>query len=348
MSLPGRILAWTCAFLFVVSGVIALLAFNIERKAFLAETYKQAFEKQDLYERMPAILGNALASSLAENGNAGPYLKGLTPGDWEASIASLLPPEELRALTNNVLDSTFDYLNGRTDSAVVSLLPFKKYLTGDSGINAIRQILGAQPDCTTEQLVQIGMALITGGEITLCNPPEEMMSLMTPLLESQLQFMTSAFPDDVILIPGAQSGTPDDPRNPLNRARKIMLLTPLIPVFFLIGVTIFAVRGLTDWLKWWGVPFLVTGGIGLLAALLGSTTFGFIIQRVLLNQGFGFLPPILLGTLRETVNEIARQILNPVGLEGLILFLLGLGMAVAGVYLAKRRSNPSRNVIQSR
>jgi hypothetical protein len=338
MNSIGKILAGVCAFFFVTSGVIALLALNIEGKAFSAETYKQTFEKQNLYERMPAILGSALAASIAEGGNANPYLTVLASSDWEASIVSILPPEELRVLTNEVLDSTFDYLNGKTDSAVISLLSFKQYLAGDSGVNVVRQILRAQPDCTMEQLTQIGLALLTGGDISLCNPPEEMMSMLTPLLKSQLQFITLAFPDEVILIPDTQSGTPSDPRIQLNTARLLMKLSLLLPLAFLFAMTLFAVRSLTDWLKWWGLPFLILGGISLLAALLGSTTLGFIIQRIILNQGFGFLPPTLLATMRETVNAVAQQILDPVVMQGILLAILGLLLFLVGVYLTKKQS----------
>jgi len=72
MDIFRKIIAGICAVLFVISGVIALFAFNIESKAFNSATYKQAFENQNLYERMPEILANALHTSIAENVNAPP------------------------------------------------------------------------------------------------------------------------------------------------------------------------------------------------------------------------------------------------------------------------------------
>ena len=61
--------------------------------------------------------------------------------------------------------------------------------------------------CTAEQLLQLGLGLL-GGDIKLCNPPEELTGLATPLIESQLQVMAVAIPDQVTLIPGAGSGAP--------------------------------------------------------------------------------------------------------------------------------------------
>jgi hypothetical protein len=340
MQTLGKFLAAVCAISFVVSGVMALLLFNIERKAFSSETYKQAFERQNLYERMPAILAAALSTSIAEGGNADTLLSGFSTEDWEASIVSLLPPEELRALADDILDSTFDYINGETNSAVVSLAPLKRQLTGASSVQAVTQLLRSQPDCTAEQLMQIAFGFLAGGEMLLCNPPAEALGLMTPLIEMQLQVMMSAFPDQVTLISNAQSGTPDDPRIGLNTARILMKISPIFPLGFLLGMTLFAVRSIKDWLKWWGWSFAVTGGIGLFIALLGSSVVGFIIHLVLLDQGTGFIPLILLSTMRETMDAVARQILNPVVKEGLILAASGWGMVIGVFLIARLKTKP--------
>lgn len=340
MQTLEKFLAAVCAISFVVSGVMALLLFNIERKAFSSETYKQAFERQNLYERMPAILANALSASIAENGNADALSRSFSTEDWEASIVSLLPPEELRALADDILDSTFEYINGETDSAVVSLTSLKRQLTGASSVQAVTQLLRSQPDCTAEQLMQIAFGFLAGGEMLLCNPPAEALGLMTPLIEMQLQVMLSAFPDQVTLISNAQSGTPDDPRIGLNTARVLMKFSPIFPLGFLVGMTLFAGRSLKVWLKWWGWSFAVTGGISLFIALLGSSVVGFILQLVLLDQGSGFIPPILLSTMRETMDTVARQIMNPVVKEGLILAASGLGMVIGVFLFARLKSKP--------
>jgi len=331
-----KFVAWICALLFIVSGMAALLLFNVERNALTSATYKQAFEDQKLYERMPKILANALHTSTAENLNADPYLKALSVEDWEATIASLLPPEELKSLADTTLDALFDYMNGKTDSAVVSLLPFKGHLVGNSGVEAIRKILQAQPACTAEQLLQIGLGFIKSGDVALCNPPEGLMGLMTPLIESQLQVLTIAVPDQITLISGAQSGTPADPRLKLNWARALMKIMPVFPLLFLFCLTIFVVRSLGDWLKWWGYPFFITGGITALVALVGAPLLGFFIQLVLQSQGFGFIPPILFSTLGETVGALTSQILKPVLYEGLILGVIGLIMVFAAGILVRK------------
>ena len=332
MKTLAKVLAVLCAVLFVVSGVLVLMLFNIEQKAFTAKTYKQAFSEQGLYEQMPTVLAGAMTTSIAENPNADPYLKALTEADWERTLASLLPPDELKTLTDEALDSVFNYVNGKTDSAVVSLLPFKRRMVGESGVDAVKQILAAQPDCTVEQLTQMGLNLISGGDMILCNVPAETVDLFAPMIETQLQVMTIAIPDEVTLIKGSQAGAPNDPRRRLGQVRAGMKLTPILPLFFLFGLTMFAVRRFSDWLKWWGVPFLLTGTLGALLALIGSPAVSGLVRQALQDSS---LPPALLSLVQEAVVAAARQILSPVVWQGAILAVAGLGMTVAGVLLTK-------------
>jgi len=333
----GKFLASICAVLFIVSSVVVLLLFNIERKAFDAATYKQAFEDQGLYQRIPTLLATTLANSISQNPNAIPLIKTLTVSDWETNISTLLPPEELKSVADNALDATFDYLNGKTDSAVISLTPLKTHLVGDSGLRVVIQFLGLQPACTPEQLSQMALGLL-GGQITLCNPPAEALGLMAPFIQAQLQAMTTLIPDQVAFIPGTLSNTPNDPRLKLNTVRSAIKLTPFIPVLLLFGVTLFAVRTLRDWLLWWGWPFILTGITGALVALIGSPIIGWILQLLIQNQGTIFIPPVLAASIGETASVVARQMLAPVPIEGFILGIIGLGMVVMAMFLPKRQT----------
>lgn len=340
MQTIGKFLAALCAVLFVMSSVVVLLLFNIERKAFSAETYKQAFENQRLYERIPALLASMLSTSVAENPNAIPLLRALRVEDWQASISTLLPPEELKTVADSALDATFDYLNGKTDSAVISLVPVKTHLAGESGLQVVRQFLNLQPQCTAEQLTQIALGLL-GGQIILCNPPEEAIGLMAPFIQAQLQAMTAIIPNEIAFIPGTTSNTPQDPRLKLNAVRSAIKLTPFIPAIFLFGIVVFAVRTFKEWLIWWGWPIMIAGGISALIALIGSPVIGWILQLLIQNQGTIFIPSILAASIGETTSAVARQMLAPVVIEGFILALLGLGMVIVSILLFKATRYPN-------
>lgn len=339
MRTLGQFLAAICAVLFILSTVAALLFINVEAKAFSSETYKQAFEDQRLYERMPSILATALTTTMGPNISAVPFLRTLTIEDWQVTISTLLPPEELKAMANNALDATFAYLNNKTNSAVISLVPVKVQLAGPSGMNVVLQILSLQPACTTEQLTQMALGLL-GGEIALCNPPPEAIGLMTPFIQSQLQTMTTIFPNEVTFIPGTLSGTPDDPRLRLNTIRSAIKLTPLLPLLLLIGIAIFAVRSLADWLAWWGWPLAIAGATSVIIGLAGAPLVGWILQLLIQSQATVLIPPVFVSSIAETTSAVARQMLLPVLVQGAILGILGLGMAILGMFLPRKPVTP--------
>jgi hypothetical protein len=333
------LLAAICAILFVGSTVLVLLLFNIEQKAFSSATYKQAFEDLGLYDRMPAILATTLTTYMAESGINMPFLQFLTVEDWQNNITLLLPPEELQAMSNNALDATFDYLNGRSNSAVISLVPVKAQLAGEPGVQLVLQILRQQPACTAEQLTQMALGLF-GGQIALCNPPEQAIGLMMPFIQSQLQTVTTLFPNEVTLISSTAPGTPQDPRLRLNAIRSGIQLTLFLPLLFLFGIAVFAVRSLRDLFIWWGWPLLLAGGISVLVALLGAPVIGGILRLVIQTQGSFFIPPILAAALGETASAVAQEMLIPVLIQGLIIAAIGVGMLGVAILVPKRPVEP--------
>lgn len=340
MDTVRRIIAVVCAALFVPSGVLTLLAFNIESRAFDSAAYKQAFERQNLYEHLPGILAKALHSSTVQDLNADPYLRAMTEEDWQAALMLLLPPREIKAIADTALESILDYIYGGSDSVVISLLPLKRNLLGPAGMEATRQILKAQPDCTAEQLVQIGLGFV-GGDVMLCNPPDEALGLMTPLIEAQVQIMALSIPDEVTLISSAQVSSRTDLRVRLNRVRTWMKITSVFPLLFLIGITVFGVRSIMDWFKWWGWPLLIAGAGSASVAVVGGPVFGYAVDRLLQNPDADFIPPILFSMMQETIHVMTDSILRPVLVEGLALTLLGVAM-VSTAFLLIYRARPIR------
>jgi hypothetical protein len=331
-----KTLAAICAVLFILAGVPVLLFFNIERKAFVSDTYKQAFENQRLYERMPSLVAATLSATISQNGNTPAFLKELSADEWQTTISSILPPEELRAMTDQTLDSAFDYLNFRSNSVVISLLPVKAKLAGQGGVNVVREFLSTQPACTVDQLTQMGLGLLQGN-ITLCNPPEQALGFFEPFIQSQLQTITATFPDQIDLVPGTESGTPNDPRLKLQWVRSGISFSPFFLILLLLAIAVFAVRSIRDLLVWWGWPLLITGGLAALIALVGSPFIGGILQLIIQIYGGSFLPPLLASAIAETASAVASQMMVPVILQGFVLAMIGLLMVIAGTLLPKRQ-----------
>lgn len=239
-------------------------------------------------------------------------------------------------MTDQALDSTFDYLNFKSNSVVISLLPIKARLTGAGGVNVVQEFLNTQPDCTLDQLTQMGLGLLNGN-IALCKPPQEAMGMLAPFIQSQLQAVTATFPNEIALVPGTESGTPNDPRLKLQWVRSGIVFSPFFLFLLLLAIAVFAVRSLRDLLIWWGWPLMVTGALAALIALVGSPMMGWILQFLIRTQGAVFLPSMLAPTIGETASSVASQMLAPVILQGFVLAMIGLLMVIAGTFLFRRQ-----------
>jgi len=332
MKIVGKVLAGVCAILFVISGVTAIMFFNIERKAFSSETYKTAFKEQGLYDDAPAIFTEIMLTSATDSGQMSVLLSVLNRDQLELVISSLLPPEQLEALIGDTFDSFFDFLNGDIDSITVNLLPIKLSLGGEGGVRAFTQIMLAQPDCTLEQAFSMAMGGFSmENGLALCKPPQEVMAVITPIIGTQLQIMASNFPDELTLAGDRQAGLSDF-RSRLDKVRAVMQLTPAIPLILLFAITAFAVRSLNEWLRWWGWPFIITGGLSTLLAIAGTPVVRLFMERVIL-QGNADMPPVFLDMMRGVVGSLAGLILSPIAFEGILLAAIGIGMIIGARFI---------------
>jgi len=327
-----KTLSVICASLFVITGLIALFLFNIEQKAFSAETFKQTFKAQGLYESVPSLLTSALKIA----NDPSDSLATLNQDQMELFIRSLLPPNEMEAFTNSVFDSAFDYINGKTDSISISMLPFKQNMTGDAGVKAFQQILTTQPACTAEQILNMSIGVLLSNQtMILCNPPKETLDLMAPLIASQLQSVSLGIPNELTLFTADQADSTHGFRPSLNRIRAIMKLSPVLPLFFLFILTLMKIRDLDEWLRWWGIPFIILGAFGTFLAIIGAPITRILIDTVI-SHGNSDLPTILINVFRDMTGALTRQILKPVMIEGLIFLSLGSGMYGTDLYLKKK------------
>ena len=401
LNIVAKVFATLLAILFVVTAVVALLLFNLERKLFNSQTYKQALANQRFYERMPAIVAQALTSSAASlnpceqnpiacgaperssEGNAcfedalgadvyqeissnrrvptkeelsladaclhrygldqafeagGPpaFMSNLGAEDWEFIIASLLPPEDLKTLTGQGLDSVMSFFNGKTDSAVLSLAPLKARLAGEDGVELVMRMMEAQPGCTDAQMTEMGLAMLTAEpKITMCNPSDELESVIKPLVQGSLESVAAELPDQATLIP--QPGSEEaDPRGGLTTIRLAMRLSPLIALLLLLGITLFAVRSLKEWLTWWGIPLALVGIILALVGLVGSPVLKLFVQNKMLQSASAQLPAIVIDSGIDLVAAVIDQLVKPIVWQGILLVVLGVGMLAFAFYRSRR------------
>ena len=398
-----KFLAGICASLFVVTAGIALLAFNAEQRLFNAQLYLRVFEDQRIYEQLPSLAAETLASStnlnpcennpiacgqesrsaeaqacfenalgtetyqalvhnerppseaelasvqpcfdqfgepeMSQSGGPPEYLKSLSAEDWRAIISAVLPPEMTRTLIEESLHSVFGYLNGETESAVLSLTAFKAHLSGPSGSQAAMQLLRSQPPCTLEDIAQITFGNLAGEKkLILCNPSDEMLRLIEPLIQVELQAVAARIPDTATLISADAEGM-QNPLNALRVVRAILRFSPLLPLGLLFLITVFAVRSLKGWLGWWGIPLFISGLLGMALSLAVYPIFQWAFKMYIAPRFPPALPISLVDTSHGLMTAVLAGVAAPIVFQSIALLLIGMAMIIA--MRIKRKVKPT-------
>lgn len=399
----ANFLASLNAILFIITAIIALLLFNLERQAFDPNTYKKALLSQNIYEQMPSLLGEILASSAnfnpcasnpvacaaedrspeaiacfentlgqetyaatsqnkrtpteaelksaqpcidqynqpaqtSQSGGPPAYMSNLTASNWETILSAILPPENLKAMTEQAFDQIFAYMNGEVDSPQLSMVAFKTRLSGPEGMKAVLTLMNAQPPCTQEQLDQM-TAISPQGEqkFVICNPPADKIETIQALIKMQLIGVVTRIPDQVTLFKPEATGTGDmTPLQAIKIARWVMRLSFLIPLIFLLGILLFVVRSRIAWLRWWGWPMMIAGIFGSTIGFISSPLINSYLPTFIAGRMPFFMPAFIVETSGDLASAVARQILYPVGWEGLLLAIIGMAMILYAAYMTQR------------
>lgn len=264
------------------------------------------------------------------------YLKYLTVQDWEILVETLIPPEQMKIISEQTLDSLFAFLNGQADQAVISLGPIKQNLSKNS-MEAMIRLLSAQPACTEDELLSLGAELSSGTpdkQTKLCNPPQELMPAILPIAEAGLQTEINGIQDEIPLFePDVQTML----RVMVGTTRMIMRLSPLLPLVFLLLITLLAVRSLPGWLKWWGIPLTITGGLTLFTALVAAPLTRMAVTMAA-DQNASIYALRLATTVMDVITAITWQVALPVMLESVILLLVGGAMLVGAIFVGKKKA----------
>jgi len=317
--------AAVCAILFVFAAGAALVLFNAERKLFNERLYAQALDEQNFYERLPAIAAESLASTPkdGESLSAVRSLLAIVPAEnWEAALRALLPAEVSKPMTEEALASIFAYLDGENATASVSLAGFKARMSDPASAQAFVDILRIQPDCTLDQLAEMTFSAIAGNpKLIFCNPSEDALGLMQPLIQSGLANASAGVPDSITLI-SEENANGQNALQSLRAARSLMRFSPLIPALLLFFIAAFAPHNWKELFAWLGLPLLLGGIFG--AAASASIT-------PIIEQSFtATIMPRLPASMPESLREILRGLVGS-ALEGLSTPILIQSLVMAGI-----------------
>lgn len=336
MKKISKSLAGIFAILFVMTTALAFVLYNLEQSLFDAQLYLEAFEKENLYQRLPDLTAQMLntAAQEADSNNPLALLRNLSEEEWESFMADLIPPAQLGILAEDVVRQIIVLINGESNQVVLSLESLKTHMSSPQGINAIYGLLQAQPDCTIEQLTDMALGQ---QNMALCNPPETFLFVdLQPMIESQIKAAVSFMPEQVTLI------SPDANRarelQDLKGIRTIMRLSPLVPIFCLLMITVLAVRSLDDWLNWWGYPLWLSGLFSIALIILSGPLTAWAFRAFVVPVFPETLPLDILEMFEGVVSRIAYEAVLPMAKIAGLLILIGLIMVGLAFIFRKKLS----------
>ena len=273
-------------------------------------------------------------------GGAPAFFKLIKASDLEKVITPLLPPVQINRLTDSFLDQLFSYLNGHQDSITLDLTGIKGDLAGPGGLITLLLIIRSQPACTFEQLEQMLVITLTGkGDLILCNPSPDLLELLTPFIQSELQAAVNLIPDTKTITPLAvQSSQNYGPFGSgvvgaIRLTLTLLRLSPLAPLFFLLLITLLVIRSVKDFLRWWGIPLFCAGLLSAALGLTGSALFepgwvALLTGRIPTTLSLG-----LVGTVHDLLQAVLQTYWQGIELVGGVLALLGLGMWIISLLI---------------
>ncbi|HEX7540944.1 MAG TPA: hypothetical protein VF352_02340, partial [Anaerolineales bacterium] len=124
-----------------------------------------------------------------------------------------------------------------------------------------------------------------------------------------------------------------------------MRLSPLVPLVFLLLVTLFAVRSPKSWLRWWGIPFFISGIIALGLEIFALPALNIAWAKYLVPRIPPYIPPDIADIGQKLVRSIVHTLTEGIVLWALILLALGLAVWI-GSYFIKTKHEPDVPVTQ--
>jgi len=170
-------------------------------------------------------------------------------------------------------------------------------------------------------------------------------------VQEQLNAAVSQLPDEVTLIkatspavsPADSQPLGNDPINSIRMVRLIFLLSPLIPLGFLLLLTLFAVRSLKGWMRWWGIPFFFAGLITLGLGITLVPTMNWAWDTFVVSQIPAYFPSSVAGIGRVLVQNIVHALSEGIILQAVILALVGLAAWIGSSFI-KTKAEPQTHV----
>jgi hypothetical protein len=283
----------------------------------------------------------ALQSQFSKNSPV--FVQSMSVNNLETFITTIMPADDLRNLSENTIDQVFAYINGNQESISIPLVNVKQQLASPAGVQAVQALIRSQPACSI-QLVLTMLEQLKAGNINLiCDPPDEILNGAAPLIQIMLTETAAQIPDNQVITPQWVANPPNfgplgnGLPGALRLARLIMRLSPVLPLFCLIFITLLVVRTVKDWLRWWGIPIFFSGLLSLGLAMAVMVFYDQAWLVLVANRLPSFLPLEFVDLAHDVVQAILHPVMVAITGAGIFMLVLGLGMWIGSVFIRSRK-----------
>jgi hypothetical protein len=362
----AKFLAAICLLLFILSATLTLLFVNVRLYLLTEGIYIRALREAGVFEKLPAIVADQLRYGMKYNpcledpslcegegapegfnqGQGGPpsYFANLPEEAWEEVLRTMVDPAWVESQVETVLNQVFSLLTEEhAQSAIaISMNEIKDRIGGGEGYQAVVEVIDAQPGCTPDQLLDLTEAIAHEGLsdiIVQCRPPGDLMNQVEPYIRFGLMEVVGELPSIIeIDIPGQMMASDRGVTTILSILRATFRFAPWITSFWLMAVTVIAVRDLRSWLGWWGTGLFTTGLSGLVVGFALGPFLGWSVDRFLVSQGPGGVSPMVMDIALDVFNRVIGSFSSRVLTQAGIILAIGLLMLIVRLF-TRRPSN---------
>jgi hypothetical protein len=331
------------AVIFTLTLVPTIIILPVNHTVFNPQFYISTIEKEKLIDQIPHLVASTLQSvsskhaseSASSDSGATNLFKNLNEEQVNMLISSLIPQGWIDNQINAATTSILDFLNLKSPRLQirVDLIPIKMNLEGETGKNAVYNIMSVFPECTVEQIIQVAKKSIDSGNLLfpMCRPPINNPKVLNPVIELLLPQISKSIPPEIIYPSGSQTllvqKLIDSPIFKIYKILKLsMFYIPIASLVFGLLVLIASLGSARLLFSAIGVPLLISGLIAGLVGLL--VIFGGQQLLPLAFKQLGQMSDLQLaisGIVKLLASGVAKSILIASGLalaSGIVLIIV--------------------------
>jgi hypothetical protein len=116
-------------------------------------------------------------------------------------------------------------------------------------------------------------------------------------------------------------------------ARLLMMLSPTLPIIFLLLLTLFGVRSIKDFLLWWGIPFLVAGLLALGLSLTAMPVLNWGLETFAMDRIPGMVHPDFTQMAFDILRTLVQSFICAVAIQAGVITILGLFLTGGAIFI---------------